>query len=357
MSRKKSALITGITGQDGAYLARFLLNKGYTVHGIVRRSSSGNLERISPIIDKLHLHPGDLTDTHSIHQVIEKCGPDEVYNLGAQSHVKDSFSMPEYTVDAGGLGTLRLIEALRQCGLDKTRFYQASTSELYGEVAASPQKESTPFHPRSPYGVAKLMSYWAVVNYREAYGMFACNGILFNHESPLRGIDFVTRKITRGLVSVALGLADRLSLGNLDAKRDWGHARDYVEAQWLMLQQEKPQDYVIATGEQHTVRDFVEKAARTLGIRLNWQGSGLDECAIIAAVDPLHADFKLEVGQTIVSVDPAFFRPAEVATLLGDASKAHAELGWKPKTSFDDLVKEMVLSDLDALAKRRPLCV
>ncbi len=338
----KKALITGVTGQDGAYLAEFLLAKGYEVHGIKRRSSLFNTARIDHIYEDPHqphphliLHYGDMTDSTSLIHVVQKVQPDEVYNLAAQSHVQVSFEQPEYTANADGLGVLRLLEAIRILGLEKkTRFYQASTSELYGLVQQIPQTETTPFHPRSPYAVAKLYGYWIVVNFREAYGMYACNGILFNHESPTRGETFVTRKITRGLARIKVGLQKQLFLGNLDAKRDWGHARDYVEMQWLMLQQEKPQDYVIATGVQHSVREFVTRCAGLLGLELTWQGTGVEEKAIDGH------------GNVVIGIDPRYFRPAEVETLLGDATKAKVELGWTPKTSFDDLVREMVEADL-----------
>jgi GDPmannose 4,6-dehydratase len=344
---KKTALITGITGQDGAYLAEFLLAKGYIVHGIKRRASLINTERIDHLYRDPHesdqrfvLHYGDLSDSSSLTRVIQQIAPDEIYNLGAQSHVAVSFEQPEYTANVDGLGTLRILEAMRILGMEKTtRFYQASTSELYGLVQETPQRESTPFYPRSPYGVAKLYAYWIAVNYREAYGMYACNGILFNHESPQRGETFVSRKITRALARIKVGLQQCLYLGNLSARRDWGHARDYVEMQWLMLQQAEPEDFVIATGEQHSVREFVDATARVLGIALTWKGSGVDEKGYDAA------------GRCIVAVDPRYFRPAEVDTLLGDASKAHAKLGWKPKISFDQLVVEMANSDLD-IAKR-----
>ncbi len=347
---KKKALITGITGQDGAYLAELLLEKGYEVHGIKRRSSLFNTDRIDHLYQDPHepernfiLHHGDLTDSSSLIHVIEKVQPDEVYNLAAQSHVAVSFEEPEYTANSDALGTLRLLEAIRILGLaDKTRFYQASTSELYGKVRETPQTETTPFYPRSPYACAKLYSYWITVNYREAYGMYACNGILFNHESPRRGETFVTRKITRALARIKLGLQDCLYLGNLNAKRDWGHARDYVEMQWLMLQQDEPDDYVIATGEQHSVRDFVNAAAQELDMSITWKGSGLDEKGY---------DHK---GNCIVAVDPRYFRPTEVETLLGDPSKAREKLGWTPKTSFRELVAEMAKSDLED-AKRDQL--
>ena len=348
----KKALITGVTGQDGAYLAELLLAKGYEVHGIKRRASLFNTARIDHIYEDPHnphprliLHYGDLTDSSSLIHIVQQVQPDEIYNLGAQSHVQVSFEQPEYTADTDAIGPLRLLEAIRILGLEKkTKFYQASTSELYGLVQEIPQKETTPFYPRSPYAVAKMYAYWICINYREAYGIYACNGILFNHESPLRGETFVTRKITRGLARIKVGLQKQLFLGNLSAKRDWGHARDYVEMQWLMLQQEKPQDYVIATGEQYTVREFVQRCAKLLDLDLTWQGSGPDE----KAVD--------KFGDTVVAVDPRYFRPTEVETLLGDPGKAKRELGWTPRTSFDDLIKEMVESDLN-IAKRDALAV
>ena len=338
----KKALITGVTGQDGAYLAQFLLGKGYEVHGIKRRTSLFNTARIDHIYEDPHnpdphfiLHYGDMTDSSSLIHIVEKVQPDEIYNLAAQSHVQVSFEEPEYTANSDALGVLRLLEAMRILGLEKkTRFYQASTSELYGLVQEIPQKETTPFYPRSPYAVAKMYGYWIVVNYREAYGMYACNGILFNHESPLRGETFVTRKITRGLARIKVGLQKQLFMGNLDAKRDWGHARDYVEMQWLMLQQEKPQDFVIATGEQYSVRDFIRRCAELLDLQLRWEGTGIEEKAFDAQ------------GHVIVAIDPRYFRPTEVETLLGDPSKAKRELGWTPTTSFDQLVQEMVDSDL-----------
>ena len=359
---RKKALITGITGQDGSYLTEFLLEKGYEVHGIKRRTSLFNTDRIDHIYQGPHekdrrfiLHHGDLTDSSSLIHIIEKVKPDEIYNLAAQSHVAVSFEEPEYTANSDALGTLRILEAVRILGLtDKTKFYQASTSELYGQVQEIPQTEKTPFYPRSPYAVAKLYSYWIVVNYREAYGIYACNGILFNHESPRRGETFVTRKITRALARISLGLQDCLYLGNMDAKRDWGHARDYVEMQWLMLQQDKPVDYVIASGEQHSVRDFVDHAAGELGIRLTWQGKGVEEIGIVAEVDPSN-ETKAIPGQEIVRVDPRYFRPTEVETLLGDPTKAKEELGWTPKTTFKQLVTEMVQSDLEE-AKRDEMC-
>jgi len=338
----KKALITGITGQDGSYLAELLLAKGYQVHGIKRRTSMFNTARIDHLYQDPHverqnllLHYGDLTDTSSLIRVLQHAQPDELYNLAAQSHVMVSFEEPEYTANSDALGTLRLLEAIRTLGLvEKTRFYQASTSEMFGLVQEMPQRESTPFYPRSPYGVAKLYAYWITVNYRESYGIHASNGILFNHESGRRGETFVTRKITRALARIKVGLQDKLYLGNLDAKRDWGHARDYVEMMWLMLQQDQPQDYVIATGQQYSVRDFVERAAAHLGIRLQWKGEGVDEQGLDTE------------GRVIVAVDPRYFRPAEVETLLGDASKAHRDLGWKPRTSFAELVSEMVTEDL-----------
>ncbi len=362
---KKKALITGITGQDGAYLAEFLLKKGYEVHGIKRRTSMFNTDRIDHLYQDPHvqernfiLHHGDMTDSSSLVHIMAKVRPDELYNLAAQSHVAVSFEEPEYTADSDGLGTLRLLEAIRILGLtDKTKFYQASTSELYGKVQEMPQTEKTPFYPRSPYAVAKLYSYWIVVNYREAYNIFACNGILFNHESPVRGETFVTRKITRALARIVLGLQESTYLGNLNAKRDWGHARDYVEMQWLMLQQEKPDDFVIASGVQHSVREFVAQAAGELGIRLRWQGEGLDEIGIVDSFKDKDERLKVKgpkEGQVIVRVDPRYFRPTEVESLLGDASKAKRELGWEPKTSFEELVREMVLADLE-VAKRDAL--
>lgn len=347
----KVALITGVTGQDGAYLAEFLLKKGYEVHGIKRRTSLFNTDRIDHLYQDPHvvdrhfvLHYGDMTDSSSLVRIIQQTRPDEIYNLAAQSHVQVSFEEPEYTANADGIGALRMLEAIRILGLEnKARFYQASTSELYGLVQEIPQRETTPFYPRSPYAVAKLYAYWITVNYREAYGLYACNGILFNHESPVRGETFVTRKITRALARIYLGLQDSLYLGNLEAKRDWGHARDYVEMQWLMLQQQQPDDFVIATGIQSSVRDFVDVAAAELGVTLNWQGQGVDELGIIRSVD---GDTPLQVGQVIVRVDPRYFRPTEVETLLGDPSKAKAKLGWVPKTSFADLVSEMMREDL-----------
>jgi GDPmannose 4,6-dehydratase len=329
----KIALITGITGQDGSYLAELLLEKGYEVHGIIRRASQINTQRIDHIYNQLHLHYGDLTDSTNVVRVIQKVQPDEIYNLGAQSHVKVSFEMPEYTADVDGMGTLRILEAVRLLGMEnKVRIYQASTSELYGLVQEIPQKETTPFYPRSPYGCAKLYGYWITKNYREAYGMYACTGILFNHESPRRGETFVTRKITRGLSRISAGLENILELGNLNAKRDWGHAKDFVEAMWLMLQQDRPDDYVIATGEQYSVREFVEEAAPYFGITIEWQGEGEGEIG----VDKF-------TGKTIIKVNPKYFRPSEVETLLGDATKAKKNMGWEPKISFKQLVEDMCL--------------
>ena len=343
----KVALITGITGQDGAYLAELLLSKGYIVHGTKRRSSILATTRVDHLYQDRHetnpsffLHYGDMTDGPALTRLINKVQPDEIYNLAAQSHVAVSFEMPEYTANVDALGTLRILDAILTLGLErKTRFYQASTSELFGLVQEVPQTETTPFYPRSPYAVAKLFAYWTVVNYREAFGMFACNGILFNHESPLRGETFVTRKITRAMARIKLGIQDKLYLGNLDALRDWGHARDFVEMQWLMLQQEKPEDFVIATGEQHSVREFVECAADELGIKITWQGSGVDEVGID------------KDGREIVAVDPRYFRPTEVETLLGDSTKAKKLLGWEPKTSFEDLVSEMAICDFELARK------
>jgi GDPmannose 4,6-dehydratase len=351
--QRKTALITGITGQDGSYLAELLLDKGYEVHGIKRRASSLNTDRIDHLYQdpqqrgrRLFLHYGDLSDTGNLMGIVQKVQPDEIYNLGAMSHVAVSFAQPEYTADVDGIGTLRLLEAIRALGLaKKTRFYQASTSELYGLVQEVPQRETTPFYPRSPYAVAKLYAYWITVNYREAYGIYACNGILFNHESPRRGETFVTRKITRAVARIALGLEDCLYLGNLEALRDWGHAKDYVEMQWLMLQQKKPMDFVIATGRQISVRAFVDLACKAAGLPIRWTGKGLKARAV-------HA----KTGKTIVAVDPRYFRPTEVETLLGDPGKAHRKLGWKPRTTVQQLAKEMVLADLaearrDALAR------
>jgi GDPmannose 4,6-dehydratase len=366
---KKVALITGITGQDGSYLAELLLEKGYEVHGIKRRASSLNTQRIDHLyrdrhdIEKeslpgkyhpeLYLHYGDLTDSSNLTRILEEVQPDEVYNLGAQSHVAVSFESPEYTADVDAMGTLRLLEAIRFLGLErKTRFYQASTSELYGLVQEIPQRESTPFYPRSPYAVAKLYAYWMTVNYREAYGMYACNGILFNHESPRRGETFVTRKITRSLANISQGLEECLYIGNMNALRDWGHAKDYVRMQWMMLQQEEPKDYVIATGVQYSVRQFIEKAAAQLGIIIRWQGEGREEEGIIEALTIPHP--LLSIGEVIVRIDARYFRPAEVETLLGDPAKAKAELGWVPEITLDEMVEEMVAHDLD-LARRHAL--
>ena len=357
---KKVALITGITGQDGAYLAELLLKKGYEVHGIKRRSSLFNTDRIDHLYQDPHetdrrfiLHHGDLTDSTSLIRIIQLVQPDEIYNLAAQSHVAVSFEEPEYTANADGTGALRLLEAIRILKLEKkTRFYQASTSELYGLVQEIPQKESTPFYPRSPYAVAKLYAYWITINYREAYGIYACNGILFNHESPVRGETFVTRKITRAIARIALGLQDCLYLGNMSALRDWGHARDYVEMQWLMLQQEKPEDFVIATGVQYSVRQFVGFAAEELGIKLRIEGEGEQEVGLVESVT--NPDVKTKVGEAVVRVDPRYFRPTEVETLLGDPSKAREKLGWTPQTSLQELVKEMVQADYTS-AKRDAL--
>ena len=358
MTDKKVALITGVTGQDGAYLAELLLGKGYEVHGIKRRSSLFNTDRIDHLYQDPHvdhrnfiLHYGDLTDSTSLVRIVQKVQPDELYNLAAQSHVAVSFEEPEYTANTDGLGALRLLEAIRILGLEKkTRFYQASTSELYGLVQETPQKETTPFYPRSPYAVAKLYAYWITVNYREAYGLYACNGILFNHESPLRGETFVTRKITRAIARIALGLQDCLYLGNLSALRDWGHARDYVEMQWLMLQQAQPEDFVIATGVQFSVRQFIERAAAELGVVLAFEGEGEQEIGRVAAVRPVGGALRAscEPGDVIVRVDPRYYRPTEVETLLGDATKAREKLGWTPRTSFATLVKEMIEADYDA---------
>ncbi len=348
----KTALITGITGQDGAYLAEFLLDKGYEVHGIKRRASSFNTDRIDHLYQDPHeknqrfkLHYGDLTDSMNLVRLVQEIQPDEIYNLGAQSHVAVSFECPEYTADSVGMGALRILEAVRIAGLEKkTRYYQASTSELYGEVQETPQTESTPFYPRSPYAVAKLYAYWITVNYREAYGIYACNGILFNHESPVRGETFVTRKITRAFARIKLGLQDNLYLGNMNAKRDWGHAKDYVEMQWLMLQQDSPEDFVIATGVQYSVRDFVNKAAKAVGIEMEWKGVGVDE-----------KGYDTSTGNCLVEVDKRYFRPTEVETLLGDPTKAKEKLGWVPKIGLEEMVKEMVDHDI-MIAKRDALC-
>jgi GDPmannose 4,6-dehydratase len=357
----KTALITGVTGQDGAYLAELLLQKGYKVHGIKRRSSSFNTDRVDHLYQDPHvdhqrftLHYGDLTDSTNLIRIVQQVQPDEIYNLGAMSHVAVSFEQPEYTADADGIGTLRLLEAIRILGLEKkTRFYQASTSELYGLVQEIPQKETTPFYPRSPYAVAKLYAYWITVNYREAYGLYACNGILFNHESPVRGETFVTRKITRAVARIALGLQDCLHLGNLSALRDWGHARDYVQMQWLMLQQSHAEDFVIATGTQHSVREFVQRAAAELGVVVAFSGDGEKEIGTVSAVNKVGGELraKCKVGDVIVRVDPRYFRPTEVETLLGDPTKAKEKLGWVPTTSFEELVREMVESDFTS-AKR-----
>jgi len=357
----RKALITGITGQDGSYLAELLLGKGYEVHGIKRRASSFNTERVDHLYEDPHienarfrLHYGDLTDSSNLTRILSEVRPSEVYNLGAQSHVAVSFESPEYTADVDALGTLRLLEAIRFLDLEKkTRFYQASTSELYGLVQETPQTESTPFHPRSPYGVAKLYAYWITVNYREAYGIYACNGILFNHESPRRGETFVTRKITRGLANIAQGLEPCLYLGNMDALRDWGHARDYVRVQWMMLQQEKPEDFVIATGRQIAVREFVRMSAREAGIELAFSGEGIDEIATVESVDPSLAP-GVKSGDVIIRVDPRYFRPAEVETLLGDPTKAKEKLGWEPEITVEEMCAEMVAHDLDQ-ARRHAL--
>ena len=349
----KVALITGITGQDGSYLAEFLMEKGYTVHGIKRRASLFNTERVDHIYQDPHvenarfkLHYGDLTDTSNLVRIIQEVQPDEIYNLGAQSHVAVSFESPEYTADVDAMGTLRILEAIRILGLEKkTRFYQASTSELYGLVQETPQKETTPFYPRSPYAVAKLYAYWITVNYREAYGMYACNGILFNHESPRRGETFVTRKITRGLANIAQGLEQCLYMGNLNALRDWGHAKDYVRMQWLMLQQDQPEDYVIATGVQYSVRQFIQWSAEELGITLRFEGEGVSETAIVESIQGDKAP-ALKPGDVIVKIDPRYFRPAEVETLLGDPAKAKEKLGWVPEITVQEMCKEMVASDL-----------
>lgn len=353
-TKQKVALITGVTGQDGSYLAEFLLEKGYIVHGIKRRASSFNTQRIDHVYQDPHidhrnfvLHYGDLSDSSNLTRIIQQTQPDEIYNLGAQSHVAVSFESPEYTADVDGMGTLRILEAIRILGLEKkTRFYQASTSELYGLVQEIPQKETTPFYPRSPYAVAKMYAYWITVNYREAYGMYACNGILFNHESPRRGETFVTRKITRGLANIAQGLEKCLYMGNMDALRDWGHAKDYVRMQWMMLQQDTPEDFVIATGVQYSVRQFIEKSAAQLGMTISWKGEGVDEKGYVATINGDKAP-ALKVGDVLVQVDPRYFRPAEVETLLGDPSKAKQKLNWVPEITLDQLVEEMVAHDLD----------
>lgn len=358
---KKKALITGVTGQDGSYLAEFLLENGYEVHGIKRRASSFNTQRVDHIYQDPHvenqnfvLHYGDLSDTSNLTRIIQQVQPDEVYNLAAQSHVAVSFESPEYTADVDALGTLRILEAIRLLGLEKkTKFYQASTSELFGEVQETPQRETTPFYPRSPYAAAKLYAYWITVNYRESYGMYACNGILFNHESPRRGETFVTRKITRGLANIAQGLEDCLYMGNMDALRDWGHAKDYVRMQWMMLQQDEAEDFVIATGKQISVRDFIRLSAEELGITLRFEGQGVDEMAIVDRIEGDKAS-ALNVGDEIVRVDPRYFRPAEVETLLGDPSKAKTKLGWEPEITLQEMCAEMVAEDLK-VAKRHAL--
>jgi len=357
-SNSKVALITGVTGQDGSYLAEFLLEKGYEVHGIKRRSSSFNTQRIDHIFQDPHekninftLHYGDLTDSSNLTRILQEVQPDEVYNLGAQSHVAVSFESPEYTADVNALGTLRLLEAIRLLGLDKkTKFYQASTSELFGAVQEVPQKETTPFYPRSPYAVAKMYAYWIVVNYRESYNMYACNGILFNHESPRRGETFVTRKITRGLANISQGLESCLFMGNMDALRDWGHSKDYVRMQWMMLQQDQADDFVIATGVQYSVRQFIEWSAAELGIKLKFEGDGMDEHAVIASIEGDKAP-ALQVGDVIIRVDPRYFRPAEVKTLLGDPSKAKEVLGWTPEVSAQEMCAEMMEEDLKAACR------
>jgi len=360
----KKALITGITGQDGAYLAESLIKKGYEVHGIKRRASLFNTARVDHLYRDRHekgvnfyLHYGDLTDSTNLIRIVQEVQPDEIYNLAAQSHVKVSFETPEYTANADAVGTLRLLEAIRILGLaDKTKFYQASTSELYGKVAEIPQTEKTPFYPRSPYGVAKLYSYWICVNYREAYNMFSCNGILFNHESPLRGETFVTRKITRAVARMKLGLQKKIYLGNLNSKRDWGHAADYVEAMWLIVQQDAPDDYVIATGEAHSVREFVDLAFSEVGIAIDWRGSGIDEKGIVSSISAKQgSELSMNIGDVVVEVDPKYFRPTEVDILLGDPSKAMEKLGWKPKIAFRELVREMVSADIEE-AQKDMLC-
>ena len=368
----KKALVTGITGQDGAYLADFLLKKGYEVHGIKRRSSLFNTDRIDHLYQDPHetdkrfiLHYGDLTDATNLIRIVQEVQPDEIYNLGAQSHVKVSFETPEYTANTDALGTLRILEAIRLLGLEsKTRFYQASTSELFGLVQEVPQTEKTPFYPRSPYGVAKLYAYWITVNYREAYNIYACNGILFNHESPLRGETFVTRKITRAISRISLGLQDKLFIGNLNAKRDWGHAKDYVEMQWMMLQQDKPEDFVIATGKQHSVKELIEIAAKEVGIDIEWQGKGIDEVGIAKSIlkdkidingTILNQNASIKPGDAVVAVDPNYFRPTEVESLLGDPRKAKEKLGWVPKISFEAMIREMVAHDLEE-AQKDELC-
>lgn len=357
----KTALITGVTGQDGAYLAELLLSKGYMVHGIKRRSSLFNTQRIDHIYEDPHinnqhfrLHYGDLSDSTNLIRIIQETQPDEIYNLGAMSHVKVSFDVPEYTANADGIGTLRILDAVRLLGLTKkTKIYQASTSELYGLVQEVPQKETTPFYPRSPYAVAKMYAYWITVNYREAYDMFACNGILFNHESPLRGETFVTRKITRGVAQMALGMQDTLFMGNIDSQRDWGHAKDYVEAMWLILQQDQPEDFVISTGVTTPVRDFIRMAFREVGVELNFEGEGIDEKGIV--VSSSNPEYAFEIGQVVVQIDPAYFRPTEVDLLIGDNTKAKTKLGWTPKYTLDMLVKEMMEADLAIFQKEKYL--
>lgn len=357
----KTALITGVTGQDGAYLAELLLSKGYMVHGIKRRSSLFNTQRIDHIYEDPHinnqhfkLHYGDLSDSTNLIRIIQETQPDEIYNLGAMSHVKVSFDVPEYTANADGIGTLRILDAVRLLGLTKkTKIYQASTSELYGLVQEVPQKETTPFYPRSPYAVAKMYAYWITVNYREAYDMFACNGILFNHESPLRGETFVTRKITRGVAQMALGMQDTLFMGNIDSQRDWGHAKDYVEAMWLILQQDKPEDFVISTGVTTPVRDFIRMAFREVGVELNFEGEGVDEKGIV--VSSSNPEYAFEIGQVVVQIDPAYFRPTEVDLLIGDNTKAKTKLGWTPKYTLDMLVKEMMEADIAIFKKEKYL--
>lgn len=359
--KKKVAFITGVTGQDGAYLSEFLLNKEYIVHGLKRRSSLFNTERIDHLYQDPHvenrnfiLHYGDMTDSSNLIRLIQKIQPDEIYNLAAMSHVRVSFEIPEYTANADGTGTLRILEAVRLLGLEhKTRIYQASTSELYGKVQEVPQTETTPFYPRSPYGVAKLYAYWITVNYREAYGMFACNGILFNHESPIRGETFVTRKITRAVARIAMGLQDTLYLGNLDAERDWGHARDYVRMMWMILQAEAPEDWVIATGKTTRVRDLVRMAFAEIGVELEFEGQGENETGRVASAS--HPDYQVPIGQVVVRIDPKYFRPTEVDLLVGDASKAYEKLGWKPTCSLDEMVREMMASDLLLMQKDRHL--
>ena len=356
----KTALITGVTGQDGAYLSAFLLKKGYIIHGIKRRASLFNTDRIDHLYQDPHvssrnfiLHYGDLTDSTNLIRIIQEAQPDEIYNLGAMSHVKVSFDTPEYTANADGIGTLRILEAVRLLGLTKkTKIYQASTSELYGLVQEIPQSEKTPFYPRSPYGVAKLFAYWTTVNYREAYNMFACNGILFNHESPLRGETFVTRKITRGVAQIALGMSNKIYVGNLNASRDWGHAKDYVEAMWMMLQQDEPEDYVIATGITTTVRDFIRMSFKELGVELEFKGKGKDEKGFVKSCDD---KFSFQTGQEVVAVDPNYFRPTEVDLLIGDATKAKEKLGWQPKYTLQEMVKEMVAYDLELFRKHKIL--